>query len=168
MKREARKRKWVRRLTWVSDRVQALFWVAISAFIIYKTNFFRQLWENEDINSLFMTLTLACVGVNVSILLFVTVGMPLKGMESDIEKVPNLVPIMAVAGVLTPLFLILAIWPIWGFLSIIYVIILSFGYIFVLTFLPNGTIGTLLFWALMIGIATLSHTLPHAGHEHAW
>ena len=41
LKREARKRKWVRRLNWCSDRIQALFWVAVSALIIYKTNFFR-------------------------------------------------------------------------------------------------------------------------------
>ena len=45
---------------------------------------------------------------------------------------------MTVAGLLIPIFLTLAIWPIWGFLSPIYIFILTMGYIFVLTFLPGG------------------------------
>ena len=117
---------------------------------------------------MFMNLTLICLGINVSIMLFVTIIMPLKGQDPDIEKVPKLIPVMSIASVFMPIFLILAIWPIWGILSIIYVFVLSFGYIFALTFLPGGKFGTLLFWILMIGLATLSHTIPHAGHEHSW
>ena len=80
LKREARKRKWVRRIGWVSDKMQALFWVGLSALIIYKTNFFRQLWENELIKgSMFMDLTLLCLGLNMAIMIYVTLIMPLKG-----------------------------------------------------------------------------------------
>ena len=63
-------------------------WVGLSSLIIYKTNFFRQLWENEDINSMFMSLTLICLGINMAIMIFVTLIMPLKGQEPDIEDVP--------------------------------------------------------------------------------
>ena len=41
LKREARKRKWVRRLNWLSARIQAIFWVALASLVVYKTNFFR-------------------------------------------------------------------------------------------------------------------------------
>ena len=41
LKREARKRRMVRYMTWVSDKFQALCWMGVSALIIYKTNFFR-------------------------------------------------------------------------------------------------------------------------------
>ena len=88
LKREARKRKWVRRMQWFSAKVQATIWVGLSGLIIYKTNFFRQLWENEDINSMFMSLCLICLGINMAIMLFVTLIMPLKGQEADIEEVP--------------------------------------------------------------------------------
>uniref|UniRef100_A0A7S3IZ80 Transmembrane protein n=1 Tax=Strombidium inclinatum TaxID=197538 RepID=A0A7S3IZ80_9SPIT len=168
LKREARKRKWVRRINWCSDRIQALFWVAVSGLIIYKTNFFRQLWENDDISPMFMALTLVCLGINVMIMLYVTVGMPLKGQEADIEKVPKLIPVMSIASVLMPIFLVIAIWPIWGILSIIYVFVLSFGYIFALSFLPGGRCGTLLFWLIVLGLATLSHLIPHANHDSSW
>ena len=63
-------------------------WVGLSSLIIYKTNFFRQLWENDDINSMFMSLTLICLGINMAIMIFVTLIMPLKGQEPDIEEVP--------------------------------------------------------------------------------
>ena len=88
LKREARKRKWVRRIQWVSAKTQAMMWVGLSSLIIYKTNFFRQLWENDDINSMFMSLTLICLGINMAIMIFVTLIMPLKGQEPDIEDVP--------------------------------------------------------------------------------
>ena len=117
---------------------------------------------------LFMNLTLVCLGLNMCIMLYVTVIMPLKGLEADIEKVPKLVPILTLSSVCLPLFLTLAIWPIWGFLSPVYIFILSFGFIFTLTFLPDGKCGTVIFWIATILIATLSHMLPHAGHEHAW
>ena len=63
----------------MSSKIQAAIWVGLSCLIIYKTNFFRQLWENEDINSMFMSLTLICMGINMSIMLYVTLIMPLKG-----------------------------------------------------------------------------------------
>ena len=94
--------------------------------------------------------------------------MPLKGQESDIEKIPNLVPVMAICSVFLPIFLMIAIWPIWGFWSPIYLFVMSLGYIFSLTFLPNGNLGTVSFWLLMIAIGTTSHLIPHPGHEHAW
>ena len=117
---------------------------------------------------MFMDLSLLCLGLNMAIMIYVTLIMPLKGLPADIEKVPKLIPILTVSGLLLPIFLTLAIWPVWGFLSPLYIFILCFGFIFALTFLPDGKCGTLLFWILMIAIATLSHTLPHEGHEHAW
>ena len=89
-------------------------------------------------------------------------------MKDDLNEVPKLIPVLSLAGVLLPLFLMLAIWPIWGFLSPIYIFILCFGGIFALSFLPGGKFGTLLFWVLMIGGATLSHELPHEDIKHQW
>jgi len=168
LKREARKRKWVRRLTALSDYAQALFWIAVSCLIVYKTNFFRQLWENEDINQTFMSLALICLGLNVSLLLYITAIRPLQGLDDNIESIPALIPVMTVVGILLPVFIVLAIWPIWGFLSPVYIFIMTMGYIFVLTFLPGGMLGTIIFWVLSIFVATCSHLIPHAGHEHSW
>ena len=152
----------------MSDRVQALFWIAVACLIVYKTNFFRQLWENDDINEVFMSLALICLGINVSLMFYVTLIRPLQGLDDNLENLPSLIPIMSVAGVLLPIFLILAIWPIWGILSPVYIFVLTMGYIFVLTFLPGGMIGTILFWVLTGAVGAMSHLIPHAGHEHSW
>lgn len=168
LKREARKRKWVRRLTALSDYAQAILWIALAGLIIYKTNFFRQLWENDDINQFFMSLALICLGTNVSLLFYVTAIRPLQGLDDNLESIPALIPIMTIVGVLLPVFLCLAIWPVWGFLSPVYVFVMTMGYIFVLTFLPGGMVGTIVFWVISIAAATLSHLIPHAGHEHSW
>jgi len=101
-------------------------------------------------------------------MIYVTFVMPLKGLEGDIEKVPKLIPVMSITSVFLPIFLIVSIWPIWGFWSIPYIFIMTFGFIFSVTFLPNGHCGTIVFWTLTIAVGTLSHTLPHADHEHAW
>ena len=143
-------------------------WIGLAALIVYKTNFARQLWENENISELFMNLTLVCLGINMSIMMYVTLIMPLRGLEPDIDKVPNLIPVLSLSGVLMPVFLTLAVWPIWGFLTPIYIFILCMGYLFSMTFLPNGKCGTLIFWVLTVAGATLSHKLPHEGHEHSW
>ena len=94
--------------------------------------------------------------------------MPLMGLDAEIENVPQLIPVMSLAGVFLPIFLMLAIWPVWGFLSPVYMLILSFGFLFATTFLPNGKCGTIIFWVLVIAAGTISHKLPHEGHEHAW
>ena len=115
-----------------------------------------------------MSLTLICLGINMSLLFYVTGVRPLQGLDDNLESIPALIPIMTLVGVMLPIFLILAIWPVWGFLSPLYVFVMTMGYIFVLTFLPGGKVGTIIFWVLSIAAATLSHLIPHAGHEHSW
>ena len=65
LKRSARKRKWVRRLRRCNDLAHAicksltislddivflLVWVLLAGVVLYKTNFFKQLWENPEVN----------------------------------------------------------------------------------------------------------------------
>ena len=113
LKREARKRKWVKRLNFINDKGQALCnliqivislgWVSIAAFVIYKTNFFRELWENPHRVMFFFTLSMLGLGVNLLSILYLTIYLPIiKGIpekDIDIEKVhPMLIPIMTLAG----------------------------------------------------------------------
>ena len=72
-----------------------------------------------------------------------------------------MIPIMAFAGVMIFVCAILAMWPIWGFLTPIYMLILTFGSTFSMMFLPKGKLGELLFWVGLISISYVSHTLPH-------
>ena len=116
LKREARKRKWVKRLNFINDKGQALCkssssfdflgWVSIAAFVIYKTNFFRELWENPHRVMFFFVLSMIGLGVNLASILYLTIYLPIiKGIpekDIDIEKVhPMLIPIMTLAGLVS-------------------------------------------------------------------
>jgi hypothetical protein len=55
----------------------------------------------------------------------------------------------------------IGLWPLWGFFTPIIMFVLFMGYTMSLMFLPDGFIGTILFWVLMIGLASTSHFIPH-------
>lgn len=99
----------------------------------------------------------------ITVLLYVSLIAPWILRKSvDLEKdLPQMVPLMALAGVANFISFVLAMWPVWGFLTPIYVIILFFGGTFTMMFLPKGELGNLMFWVGSIAIAYISHTLPH-------
>jgi hypothetical protein len=74
---------------------------------------------------------------------------------------PQMVPVMALSGVVTFVSSILAMWPVWGLLTPVWILILAFGSTFSMMFLPGGRLGNLLFWVGTIVIAYISHTMPH-------
>lgn len=174
LKYDARKRKWVRRCRLINDYIHAicklnfwvtffLVWISLSCLIIYKTNFFRQVWENPKVNSFFLNLSLACAGFVFAIVTYTSVIAPCRlGREVDLEKdLPSLIPAMTLSGVTSFISSIMAMWPVWGIFTPIYMLVLFFGYSFSLMFLPSGHLGTVCFY-LATGIgAYISHTMPH-------
>ena len=114
-----------------------------------------------------MDIALACIGVNISIMLYLTTCLPYiaKVTEDWTTYCPKLIPVMTLSGVLSFFCGLLGLWPIWGFLTPIFMIVLFMGYTMSLTFLPSGFVGTLLFWVLMFALASTSHFIPH---ERVW
>ena len=104
----------------------------------------------------------------MTVLFYVTVIRPLQGLEADIMQTKPLVPVLSVAGIFLPIFLTIAIWPVWGLWTLPYMFVWINGSVHSLFFLPGGKLGNFLYWALMVAIATTSHLIPHPGHEHAW
>lgn len=131
--------------------------------MVYKTNFFRQVWENPSVNTFFLYVALTCIGFLVSVLLYITFIGPCmlrRSIELEVD-LPALIPIMSIAGVAVFICSILAMWPVWGFLTPIYMLIVFFGATFSMMFLPSGNLGNLLFWVGTGAIGYVSHTLPH-------
>ena len=137
--------------------------MGLASLIIYKTNFFRQVWENPMVNSFFLNLALVAIGFLVSVLFYVSVLAPCcLRKEVDLEKdLPSLIPVMSLTGVGIFVCSNLAMWPIWGFLTPVYMITIFFGSSLSMMFLPSGNLGNLLFWSLAIAAGYISHTLPH-------
>jgi hypothetical protein len=59
---------------------------------------------------------------------------------------PKLIPIGAVIGVISVISLLIAIWPVWGFTSVLIFIAMWKGFFCLPTFLPVGVIGILFFY----------------------
>ena len=79
-------------------------------------------------------------------------------MEQDM---PNIIPVMTIAGVLIFFSIIAAMWPVWGFLTPFYMLFLFFGASLSMIFLPTGTFGNFCFWVLMAAGGYAAHNLPH-------
>ena len=56
-------------------------------YLVYKTNFFRVCWEDENVDGFFKTLALTAIGTNLSIMMYLTIYLPLvTGKNVDVEK----------------------------------------------------------------------------------
>ena len=55
----------------------------------------------------------------------------------------------------------MALWPIWGFATPIIMFVLFMAYTMALMFLPDGALGTLVFWTAVVATGTVSHLIPH-------
>lgn len=99
LKRQARKRKWVRRLSACNDYLHGackklntdtnkfIVWVALASVVVYKTNFFRQVWENPHVNSVFLNISLICIAFMMTVLVYISIVGPWILRKSvDLEK----------------------------------------------------------------------------------
>lgn len=147
----------------VSNLFVCAVWIGLSGLVIYKTNFFKQLWENPEVNQFFLTVTLMAIGFQIALLAYLTLYGPLVlKRDLDMERdMPNMIPVMTIAGTVIFFGIVAAMWPVWGFLTPIFMIILFFGTSLSTMFLPSGTLGNFCFWVLAVGGGYIAHNLDH-------
>lgn len=137
--------------------------MSVAAVIIYQTNFFRQVWENPKVNRFFLNLCLTCCAMMLTLLAWMSlIGPIILRREIELERdYPKLVPVMAISMVLSVIFSIMAMWPVFGFLTPIYMLALTFGGTMSMILLPGGNLGNLCFWVGLIAVGYISHTMDH-------
>lgn len=85
----------------------------------------------------------------------------------DIEEYnPKLIPIGAVSGVVGVVSLLIAIWPVWGWTSLLIFLSLWKGFFSMSAFLPGGQFGNLLFLILITGTIFSFYIIEHEGYFH--
>ena len=114
-------------------------------------------------NTFLLNISLICIAFMVTVLLYISIVGPwILRKNVDMEKdLPQMVPLMALSGVVNFLCFVLAMWPVWGILTPVYILVIFFGSTFSMMFLPSGELGNLLFWIGLGSMAYVSHTLPH-------
>lgn len=160
-------KKWVKRLNWLWRKLMAVFWISSACGMIYWTNFFRVIWESPLVNRTYFYLALTCLFFNIAMLMYLAIWCDLvKGIKDPWETSPKAVPAMAGAGVCTGIFFFFALWPVWGFLTIVIQIVFFLGFINAGHFLPSGTVGSVLMFVIFFGAWFTSELIPHEGLAH--
>jgi hypothetical protein len=84
--------------------------------------------------------------------LYITLVLPIFYGVKDIEEYnPKLIPIGAVTGVVAVISLLIAIWPVWGWTSLLIFLSLWKGFFSLSIFLPGGQFGNFLFLIINSG-----------------
>mmetsp|Transcript_45175 Transcript_45175/g.104688 ORF Transcript_45175/g.104688 Transcript_45175/m.104688 type:complete len:214 (-) Transcript_45175:49-690(-) len=166
--RDRAKLKWKRRLDWVWRKVTALFWIGLSVFIIWYTNFFRVIWESPLVNRPYFYLGFACLFFNIALLAYLTIWcVSVKKIEEPWETyLPQAMPVMAITGISTYVLFFFAFWRVWGFLTLVIQFVFFLGFISAGHVLPGGGLGTLLMFAIFFGAFFTSEMIPHHGLAH--
>ena len=148
-------------------------WISAALYITYTSNFFRTCWEDPLVDRFFFDIALICIGINLAVMLYVTVYLPyIARVEGDLEThAPKLIPIITICGfiafvlyfqLLIQFSTIMGLWPVYSFKTPIYIFVMFMGYSMLLMFLPSGLLGSLIFWVAIIIISFFSHLIPHA------
>lgn len=162
--REERKQKWVGRLSYLLERLHATIWVLAAVFIVYYSNFFLQIWANEKVNSLFLSIALVAFGVFISMTLYAAFVM---ANFEDVEVVaPRFIPITSMAGFISYNSIMIAMWPVWGWFTFPILFVMFMGYVTAGSFMPKGKIGSIGYLVLVFGSGLSSNFIAHQGLLH--
>jgi hypothetical protein len=114
---------------WCLIKLEALLWVSISGYLLYYTNFFKQMFTHKAVNHLFLDIFLIAMGINCMITFLVAIVFPLMGID-DYEKVSKKITYVGAAcGMLSFISCIIAVWNVWHFYTIPIILILFIGFI---------------------------------------
>lgn len=122
---------------------KSAFWVGLAVMAVYYSNFFHNLFKNPKINEIFFQISMAGYTMIVMLILYSSIVLPYIYKIKSIEEYnPKLIPVGAVVGVIAVISLLIAIWPVWGFTSLLIFVALWKGFFSLTAFLPAGPIGT--------------------------
>mgnify|MGYP006869355186 FL=1 len=147
--------------------VKSGIFVAIAIAVIYYSNFFHHLFTNPKVNPLFFEICVAAYTIIILLIFYISFILPTFFGVKDIEEYnPKLIPIGAVTGVIAVVSLLIAIWPVWGWTSLLIFLSLWKGFFGLSTFLPGGQFGNLLFLLINAGTIFSFYIIEHEGYFH--
>merc|ERR1711988_1890422 len=141
------------RLNWLWRKITAAFWVSVTCFTIWYTNFFRVIWEHPSVNRTYFYMAMACLGFNMFMLAYLALWCSaIQGIEDPWEtKHPKAIPAMAIVGFVTLWLFFFALWPVWGIMTLVIQMIFFLGFINAGHFLPSGNLGAALMFVIFFG-----------------
>mmetsp|Transcript_36247 Transcript_36247/g.83895 ORF Transcript_36247/g.83895 Transcript_36247/m.83895 type:complete len:158 (+) Transcript_36247:121-594(+) len=135
---EERKRKRDAAVDQISTKIQAMFWVSLAAIVVYMTDLPRTVIESEKIDRVYLNISIVCLVINSCLVFYLTVWLPYVQKVTLSWEVycPRVIPTVTVVGILFFFTVLKALWPAYGFLSPLIVLVLFMGFLFSTHFIP--------------------------------
>ena len=146
--------------TWsyARTKIEALVWVAIFFFVFERTKIVKELFNNPKINELFLMIFLFAFGINFAIILFVSIAIPCMGYERYEDYSPHITPLGSVIMAVGFFSLVIAIFPVYGFWSLLIVPILGMGFLMFAHFIPlQGNANSLVLFCIFTCLLLYGH-----------
>jgi len=126
------------RIEYITEKVHSAFWVGISIFIVWYTDLIDKALFSDELDRFSLNIAVLCFVTSTSLMLWATVYLPYtQNPPIPIHLYsPNLVPVATALGLFCLIFSILALWPLYGLLAPIMVLVLTFGVLMSTHFLP--------------------------------
>ncbi len=156
-------------LIWLETKIFAFLSIAFACAMIYYSNFFKVLYEHDKIDNFYFYISILCYTISISVILFLSFYLPyFRNINEDQWELlyPNLIPTATLTGVIGMISLIISVWNVWGWLSIIIVISFKLGFVMTAHFTPGGTIGSIVFFLILIGALFSHFYIEHNGYLH--
>ncbi|XP_041476514.1 transmembrane protein 128-like [Lytechinus variegatus] len=118
---------------------QTVFWILSSIAIFKLTDFLPAILYNSAVNRTWLYVGVCFLGVNLIIALYLIVVCSWIRKINDWEKhCPCAIPIATCSFVAGTLCLNIALWPVYGFLTPLFLFTLFMGFIVLVSLLPNS------------------------------
>lgn len=136
---------------YLKQKIEAGVWVAVFLFTFDRSQIVKQLFTNERVTRPFLIIFLTCLGINFSVTLFILYLNYAKGIRNYEEYSSAITPMSATAGFIGFLSFIVAIFPVYGFLSLVIVPVLAFGIMMFSAFIPfRGELNVFFLFLIML------------------
>lgn len=110
--------------------LHSLGWVAAAGLILYYTDLLNVIRFDTRVNQPFLALGFTALFALLMVVAYLAAWVPLTASRPVLDLstyAPRVVPVGAVAGVSTFIFFTIALWPVWGWVTLPIMIILSFA-----------------------------------------
>ena len=153
--------------------LQNIFWLGVAIAVIYYTNFFFHLFNNPNVQPLFFEISMAGFTMSIFLVLYSAIVIPyLYGVNVE-EYNPKLISIGTVTGVIAIISLLITIWPVWGWTSLLIFLALFKGFMSLAVLLPSDNLGnfyyilgTVLFILINLSAVMSFYLIEHEGYLH--
>lgn len=135
--RDLRDKEGDQRLSYLRHKLTGLMWVIGGCLSIHYTDFFVVIQEDSDVNQTLLTLAGVSFAGYVSVVMYSACV-----FSYEVGVVPVSLNCLAIsAGYLSFFSSLAATWPVWGWLTLVYVGVIWGAFVNLGSFLPKGPVG---------------------------